>query len=83
MEIDKTNQITYSDAITELEAIVKQLENEEIDVDILAEKVKRASYLIKLCKTKLRSTEDEVKKVLEDIEKTEGKPNEAEDLEPF
>lgn len=82
MEIDKTNQITYSDAITELEAIVKQLDD-EIDVDVLAEKVKRASYLIKLCKTKLRSTEDEVKKVLEDIEKTEGKTDEDKDSEPF
>ncbi len=68
MKNKKDNQITYNEAVTELESIMNQIDNEEIDVDILAGKVKRASYLIKLCKTRLKSTENEVKKVLSDIE---------------
>ncbi len=58
---------TYQQAIDELEAIVNEIENEEISVDELSEKVKRASQLIVLCKTKLTKTEEEVSKVLEEM----------------
>jgi exodeoxyribonuclease VII small subunit len=64
----RSGEITYKEAITELETIIAQIEKEGIDVDVLAEKVKRASYLIKLCRSKLKSTDEEVKKVLADIE---------------
>jgi exodeoxyribonuclease VII small subunit len=57
--------------LTELEDIITEIESEEINVDILAEKVKRAAYLIKFCKGRLRNTEEEVKKVLSEIEGTE------------
>jgi len=65
----KAKKETYKAAVGELEKIVEEIENESIDVDILAEKVKRASYLIKLCKNKLKSTDDEVKGILTDLEK--------------
>jgi exodeoxyribonuclease VII small subunit len=60
--------LTYSQAIGELEKIINEIEAENIDVDILAEKVNRATYLIKFCKSNLRTTEEEVKKVLSEIE---------------
>jgi exodeoxyribonuclease VII small subunit len=63
------NKITYTQAVTELEEIVKEIENEDVEVDHLLEKVKRASVLIKYCKDKLKNTEGEVKKVLSSIEK--------------
>jgi exodeoxyribonuclease VII small subunit len=65
----KAKKDTYQAAVEELEKIVAEIENESIDVDILAEKVKRASYLLKLCKNKLKSTDDEVKGILTDLEK--------------
>ncbi len=58
---------TYQQAIEELESIVNEIESEEISVDDLSEKVKRASQLIRLCKTKLTKTEEEVSKVLEEM----------------
>jgi exodeoxyribonuclease VII small subunit len=61
--------------LTELEKIIGEIESEAIDVDALAEKVKRATYLIKFCKSGLRNTEKEIKKVLAEIEdkpETEG-----------
>ena len=61
-------KLTYSQAIGELEKIINEIEAESVDVDVLAEKVKRAKYLIKFCKSNLRTTEEEVKKVLSDIE---------------
>jgi exodeoxyribonuclease VII small subunit len=70
--VSKSKQLTYSQALTELEEIISAIESEEINVDVLAEKVKRAAYLIKFCKGRLRNTEEEVKKVLSEIEETAG-----------
>lgn len=56
--------LKYSKAIEELEEIVEQIEGESVDVDTLAEKVKRASFLIEFCRGKLKETETEVRKVL-------------------
>jgi len=61
-------KLTYSQAIGELEKIINEIEAESVDVDVLAEKVKRATYLIKFCKSNLRTTEEEVKKVLSEME---------------
>jgi len=58
----------YSEAIEELELILSEIENAEISVDELANKIKRASELIKICKEKLTTTEQEVKSILKDIE---------------
>jgi len=69
------NKLTYTLAITELEAIVQDIESGEIDVDVLTAKVKRASELIKFCKDSLRNTQKEVKKTLVDIE-PDSKPEE-------
>jgi exodeoxyribonuclease VII small subunit len=69
----KKNEITYSKAIAELEAIVNQIEKEDVDVDILTERVKRADYLSKFCRNKLRSAEEEIMATLREIESsTEG-----------
>lgn len=59
--------ISYNEAVGEIEEILQQLENEELDIDILSEKVKKVSSLLKLCKKKLRQTEDEVQKILDNI----------------
>ncbi len=59
---------SYKEAIEELEAIVQEIESETVDVDVLTEKVKRATFLIKLCKKRLRETDKEVKKILKEFE---------------
>jgi exodeoxyribonuclease VII small subunit len=60
--------ITYNSAIEEIESILAEIENEIVDIDIVTEKVKRVSELLTFCKTKLRTTEEEVEKVLRSIE---------------
>ncbi len=59
-----TKTPSYKDAIEEIDVIVEEIENETVDVDVLANKVKRATFLIKLCKEKLKTTDTEVKKSL-------------------
>jgi len=62
---DATN---YTAAYEELQRIVSEIENGEISVDELSEKVKRATQLIRICKLKLTTTEEDVNKILRDLE---------------
>lgn len=73
-------KLNYSLALSELERIVADIESEETDVDALAERVKRASFLISFCRERLRTTGDEVKKILDILEKT-GEGSQEEDDE--
>lgn len=67
-----SKEIKYTEAYQELETIVADIENGEISVDELSEKVKRAAELIKICKEKLTSTEKDVNTILKDLEKGDG-----------
>ena len=60
-------KINYTKAFEELKVIVTEIEKGEISVDELSEKVKRATYLIKVCKSKLATTEEDVNKILNSI----------------
>lgn len=59
-------KFSYKNALHELESILSEIENDELDLDILTDKVKRATELIKQCKTRLRKTEEEIDSILED-----------------
>ncbi len=65
-----SKQINYSEAFDELQVIVSEIEQGEISVDELSEKVKRAAELIKICKSKLTSTEEDVNKILIELDKS-------------
>ncbi len=58
----------YTEAFNELQEIVSAMEEGQIGIDELAEKVKRATELIGICRTKLTSTEGDVQKILKDLE---------------
>lgn len=58
----------YTEAFGELQAIIKEIENGEIDVDRLSEKVARAVVLIRICKDKLSATEGDVASILKELE---------------
>jgi len=58
-----TQKLTYSEAYGQLENLVAQIEDDNLKLDELAEKVKAANELIAYCETKLRVIENEVKGV--------------------
>jgi exodeoxyribonuclease VII small subunit len=60
--------VTYNEAMSEVEEILEKIENEELDVDDLAEKVKRVSVLLKICKDKLLKTNEQVEQILKEME---------------
>lgn len=61
---------TYAQAYAEVQKILEGLDQGDIDVDELSEKVKRAAELIDFCQKRLRETELQVKRVMEKLEKT-------------
>lgn len=60
-------ELTYTEAFEQLQAIVKQMEDADISVDDLADNIKKASKLIKVCKDKLTKTEQEVNKNIAEL----------------
>ena len=58
--------ITYSEAIAEIEQIISRLRSEQTGVDTLASELKRATELIDGCKAQLRDVEATVKKQMEE-----------------
>ena len=63
-----TQIINYTEAFEELQRIVSEIEQGEISVDELSEKVKRAAHLIKVCKSKLATTEADVNQILKELD---------------
>lgn len=59
--------VTYSEAIAEIEQIIERIENNEIEIDDLSKSVSRVSELLKLCKAQLKGTEEEVEKIMKEF----------------
>jgi exodeoxyribonuclease VII small subunit len=68
-----SDTLSYTAAFEELQKIVSEIEKGEISVDELSEKVKRAAQLIKVCKSKLTDTEENVSKILQELNSGELK----------
>lgn len=59
---------SYNEAVEKLRRLISEIENGDLDVDLLSEKVKEATRLLKLCKEKLYRADEEVKKALEALD---------------
>jgi exodeoxyribonuclease VII small subunit len=59
----KSGEFSYDAAMKELQEIAAQLQGDAISIDDLAEKVSRATELIRLCREKLRHTEVEIQEL--------------------
>ena len=64
-------KISYADAVAELEAIAVELEQPDVDVDVLADRVARAAQLITLCRDRIASTRLDVERVVAGLEETD------------
>lgn len=60
----KKQELSYAEAMTEVEQILARFNTQQMDVDTLAAEVKRATELIAQCKERLMRAEREVAEVL-------------------
>jgi exodeoxyribonuclease VII small subunit len=83
----KSASLKFGEAREELERILEEIEENEVDVDDLADRVKRAAELIRICREKLERTKIEVEKVVADLdseeEEEEAGGEEDEEETPF
>jgi len=65
---DAAEELDYSSAIAELDAILVELEDEALNVDVLTERVARASELITFCRERITSAKLGVEQIVADLE---------------
>ncbi len=58
---------TYAEAVAELEGIIKKLQNNEYEIDELQKCTARSLELLKFCKAKLFETDEELQKILNEL----------------
>lgn len=61
-------QLTYNQAVAELEAILARLRSDACDVDTLTERTRRAVQLLEICRSKLTATDAELKSILDNLQ---------------
>jgi exodeoxyribonuclease VII small subunit len=66
-KIDK-NEVGYAEALEELETILESLEEDDVDVDELAEHVQRASELIELCRERIGKAKLRIEEVVSAVD---------------
>ena len=62
---------TYSQAMERLEKRVRQIDNNELEIDVLAEKIKEANGIIAFCSDKLTKADKEIEKLLSEKRESE------------
>ncbi len=68
MTTTEPTELDYSTAIAELDEILAELEDESLNVDILTERVGRASELITFCRERITSAKLGVEQIAADLE---------------
>ena len=62
---------TYTEAMARLEEIVRQIDANELELDVLADKIKEANKIIVFCSDKLTKADAEIEKLLQEKRQSE------------
>ncbi|MBP3466746.1 MAG: exodeoxyribonuclease VII small subunit [Paludibacteraceae bacterium] len=65
----KEKNFNYAKAMEQVKSIIKEIEENDMDVDAMVAKIEEAAALLKGCRSKLVKTDETVQKILDDIEK--------------
>ncbi|MCM1355648.1 MAG: exodeoxyribonuclease VII small subunit [Staphylococcus sp.] len=63
-EFKPVDELTYAQSVSELEAIVRMMQSDNCDIDHLAAYTRRATELLKACRARLTTTEEELRDIL-------------------
>jgi len=64
----------YAAAMSELEDLLADLEDDALDIDLLATKVERASELIRFCRSRINAARVQVDRIVADLENLPDEP---------
>lgn len=68
MTTTEEDELSYQVAVTELDEILAELEDDSLDVDILGDRVARASELIRFCRERITAAQTQVEQIVADLE---------------
>ncbi len=57
----------YASALGELETILAEIEDDAVDVDVLAARVRRAAELLRVCRDRITAAREEVGQIVADL----------------
>jgi exodeoxyribonuclease VII small subunit len=83
---EASGELSFSQAMEELESVLRRIEGDEVDIDLLGRELGRAAELLEICRKKIRRAEVEVQQIVEAIEEDADSgdaavaPGEASDL---
>lgn len=61
--------LSYTQATSELDAILRNMQSDSCDIDLLTAYTRRATELLRECRRRLQATDEELKAILADLEK--------------
>ena len=70
-------ELSFSQAMEELESVLRRIEGDEVDIDLLGRELGRAAELLEMCRKKIRRAEVEVQQIVEAIEEDAADSGEA------
>lgn len=70
-------QQRYTDAVAELERILAELEGDDVDVDALVERVRRAAELVRFCRDRIDAARFEVERIVVELEELDARADDA------
>ena len=74
-----TEELGYAEAMAELEGILDELEGDDLDVDVLADRVRRASELLTVCRGRITRAQADVDRIVTDLEEFEAPESDDDD----
>ncbi len=75
-------ELSFSQAMEALESVLRRIEGDEVDIDLLGRELGRAAELLETCRKKIRRAEVEVQQIVEAIEEDAADSGEAASAEP-
>jgi exodeoxyribonuclease VII small subunit len=79
--VSAEQELGYAEAMAELEEILDELEGDHLDVDVLAERVRRASELLTACRERITRAQADVDKIVADLDDFEADASDEEEEE--
>jgi len=64
--------VGYAEAMAELEAILAEIEDDAVDVDVLTRKVARAAQLVRWCRGRIDGARVDVERIVSELAPDEG-----------
>lgn len=69
LEFTPVKDLSYTQAVTELESILRSMQGDGCSIDSLTAYTRRATELLRECRSRLVATDQELKAIIADLDK--------------